>query len=160
MKQINISEKTYEFLKNLAREIKTQNNRATAFPYFYQIRIEEKIYGLDSDYTDNFIYLSKEDSEIWFETKEEVFYYLKEEYPDLPSGVDVEDFGFYRLGVRTVPKYENCFLTERAIRKHIKQNHYHYNNPTDYLSHAFRNPELEDLINAVFEIEELNKEDD
>lgn len=115
---------------------------------------------MDPNYTDKFEYIS-EDGEYSFQTKEELEEILRSDFPDeftsLETDEDLEVWGFEKIGVKTIPRYENCFLTERAIKTHIKQNHYHYNNPTDYLSHAFRNPELEKLINAVFEIEELNE---
>jgi hypothetical protein len=41
--------------------------------------------------------------------------------------------------------YHNHFLTEKGCKEHIQRNHYHYNEPVDYLNHAWRNPEM-DLI--------------
>jgi len=37
-------------------------------------------------------------------------------------------------------------VAEKACKEHIEQNHYHYNNPKDYLVHAFRNPEMETVL--------------
>lgn len=37
MKTIKINDEMYEFLMNLSKELNTQNHRATAMPYFFQI---------------------------------------------------------------------------------------------------------------------------
>ena len=37
----------------------------------------------------------------------------------------------------------NIFFTEDAVRLHIKQNNYHYNEGEDYIIHAWRNSEME-----------------
>lgn len=44
---------------------------------------------------------------------------------------------------------KNAFLTEKACKEHIKLNKHHYNEPADYLMHAFRNPELEKLMEFI-----------
>ena len=49
--------------------------------------------------------------------------------------------------------YLNAFLTERACREHIATNRHHYENPVDYLSYGFRNPELEKVLEILSKIE-------
>ena len=68
-----------EFLMNLSKRLNTQDNRITADPIF-QVRDKVRVYGLSSDYSDKFIYVSKADSEDVFEMdydKQDVFEFLK-----------------------------------------------------------------------------------
>ena len=44
------------------------------------------------------------------------------------------------------------FLTEEACESHIKLNHYHYSEPHSYVHHAWRYPELEQLLKSLGEI--------
>lgn len=42
MKTIEVNDEMYEFLCNLSKEIKTQDNRGTRPPYFFQVQEEEE----------------------------------------------------------------------------------------------------------------------
>lgn len=43
MKTIQVSDEIYDFLMNLSKEIKTQDNRATRMPYFYQVQEDREV---------------------------------------------------------------------------------------------------------------------
>ena len=46
--------------------------------------------------------------------------------------------------------HEGCFLTEKACREHIEKNHYHYSkDAVPYCTHAWRNPEMELIIELL-----------
>ena len=158
--KINISEKTFAFIKSLAHELKTQDNRATANPRFYQIREMEKIVGFDLDYTDEREWISSDGIDCF--TFKEALEFEKYDKPTKTSKqiIKAEEYlkhiGYSEVGIGYKTTYKNCFLTEKAINSHIEQNYYHYKNPTTYLEYAFRNPELEKVINLILEIDKEN----
>ena len=51
-----------------------------------------------------------------------------------------------------IPHNHNVFLTEKACAHHMETNAHHFNKPYSYVDYAFRNPELEQLYEALFEI--------
>lgn len=51
---------------------------------------------------------------------------------------------FYTLE-RTYIQPDTMFITKSSCKKHITQNHYHYNNPRTYAMTAWRSPEIERL---------------
>ena len=105
-KHFESSEEAMEFLRELITEYNTQDNRATASPYFFVIRD--------------------------------------------PMPLDPEEEDEDEEGVTVEVKQKNVFLTQKAIDKHMKDNHYHYSSAAyAYLDHAWRNPELEKLLEAV-----------
>jgi hypothetical protein len=156
MKTIEIADEMYEFLINLSNELNTQNNRATATPYFFQIQDEEEFsvgegQGEVGWFCDGTIIRTQD------EIKEAIF-----EYKGWEIGCKSDEKSFAKMkcydkenileenyrkiytSSRNV--YINAFLTEKACKKHIEANKHHYKKPIDYLSYAFRNPELEKVL--------------
>lgn len=144
MATIDIPDKLMAELRTIAHGIATQDNRATASPYYYKIRQVERIYGLDEDYcTDGFIWVGNDDTESHCEPD------------DLPE--DFDENNYHKVFYKEIETFQNCFLTEAAIQHHIKINRYHYADEcADYLDHAFRNPEMESLF-ELFKIVEATK---
>lgn len=164
METILISDELYKKLKYLSNEIKTQDNRGTASPYFYQV-MEKKT---DSCWEEN------SDKVIWFHINgkyevenvfDEMVTFLKENGKDCLNGwedaisqwnldeideYDLENMfeylGFYKVPIKTVYKFSNAFLTEKSILQHIESNKHQYENPTSYLQYGYRNPDLETIF--------------
>jgi hypothetical protein len=134
MKTIEVTDEMYDFLINLSKELNTQDHRATAMPYFYQIQTKEQVAvpegcGIMAWHQDgSLIETDEEIDTVVFEWKDE--------------SVPFED----------KEKLENAFLTEKACKKHIELNYYHYCKPVDYLNHAFRNPELEQVLKFICQL--------
>lgn len=59
--------------------------------------------------------------------------------------------------VQKVDVHQNCFLTKKAIEKHIEENHYHYHEPEIVLRHAWRSPEFEKLMKIIRGLESSTK---
>jgi len=150
---VNIKQSTYEFLKELAKELGSQYHKITANPKYYSIEEDEEIFGLDLDCCEYFKWCT-EDGEYCL-TESEV---VKDEdinpssFSDFELEEELEKRGWVKIGVAKRVKHQNVFLTEKAIKRHIKSNPYLYQNPRDFMFHAFRNPELEGVINAILEI--------
>lgn len=159
MKTIEITDEMYDFLMELSKEINTQDNRATAKPYFFQIQTKEEISVPEGNGTKAW----------WFDgsklvTQDEIDqaifdYYDTEHTIDQIKQMDEWDkFDLLkRMGYREVwfdyeHKYQNAFLTAKACKEHIRSNHYHYKEPIDYLSYAFRNPELEMVLKFISDL--------
>jgi hypothetical protein len=180
MKTIQISDETYEFLKELAEKLKTQDNRCTANPRYYAIREKDKIYGMEDGYTDDYVYV-KDDSEWECDTLEEAFEceceaegvktregetYIgaaRREWYSSQHGFSDEEmllelFGWRRVGIRHIEKFSNCFLTEEAAKQHIRINGHNLRSPDTFLFHAYRNQELDMVIKAILEIGNSNED--
>lgn len=156
MKTINVSDEMYNFLIDLSREINTQDHRSTAMPYFFQIKTKKEVAcpdgcGNEKWFRDDHTIESEE------EINEEILE-IKGESTDLGSlnyrdkESILEDNGWVKIHYTFEKEYKNAFLTEKACKAHIKANDYHYNEPVDYLSFAFRNPELEMIFKFLCEL--------
>lgn len=162
MKEVRVSEETMKFLTDFMTRINTQDNWATASPYYYVIRSSHWRVA-HGDFTSGETRICRVDFEgdpTTFYSKEEFVKWFKEYNSDL-EGTDEEinklaDEKYEELSEYTEEKYyeeEGCFLTEEAANKHLELNHYHYSEDSHvYLKHAFRNPELMDLLNAIGEV--------
>ena len=136
-------------------QMSTQDNRMTAFPIYYVIRTAKWVVT-DEDYASGYnvriLYINKEDHED--NITEEAFDSLP---VDEESGV-VDECGnvvsqenYERLCEKNVWQEEGLFLTETDAVRHLKLNSYHYsNNAHTYVKHAWRAPELEEFLLAVF----------
>ena len=162
MKTIEISDELYEKLKYLSNEIKTQDNRGTASPYFFQI-MEKKEDSCWEDNCEKVVWCFEDfqiENDYWT-----MINFLKENgesclngYEDAIEqwnldGIDEYDLetmfeylGFYKVPIKTVYQFSNAFLTEKSILQHIESNKHHYENPTTYLQYAYRNPDIETIF--------------
>lgn len=156
-KKIEVTDEMYGFLMNLSNELNAQDHRCTATPYFFQIQEKKEIptaegYGETVWVCDGEIHLRTDE-----DIKEAIFEYKEW---DLKSKEDNEKFealfeydieeilrnNYQKFDITTENSYSNAFLTEKACKEHIERNGYHYKNPQDFLTHAFRNPELEKVF--------------
>lgn len=63
---------------------------------------------------------------------------------------DCDDNLFYWVAIERDLNFEaGVFFTEAACDAHIKQNHYHYNEPRSYGISAWRNPEMQAVMNDL-----------
>lgn len=155
--KIDISEESFAFLKNLVKEIDSQDNRATAAPYYYVIQARKERIAPPGDKGDKTLYWHDGEymeADDWaesldFESKEKFIEWWGNKYPyEEPLEIN------YYMGD---PEQSNIFFTEKACHKHIKQNHYHFTEPRSYIKHAWRNPEIEQLFKSIREIVENNR---
>lgn len=167
MKTIEISDELYERLKFLSNEIKSQDNRGTASPYFYQV-MEKKEDRCWEDNCEKIVWYGNEmtcedDCEKMIEFLKEYGECCLNGYEDAIKEWSLEDIdeydletmfeylGFYKVPIKTVYQFSNAFLTEKSILKHIECNGHHYEKPKTFLQYAYRNPDME----TIFEF--LNK---
>jgi len=162
-------EKIVEFLTKM----NNQDNRCTAFPFFYQIRDYRKQYR-PRDHGSDVEYYSSE-LECSFDSEGEmVEYYIEHYYKDDLDDVDLKDHDFDEMFekwkdskdiTRFYYEMEECFkglfFTEEDAKEHLRRNYYHYSAKADtYVQHAWRAPELEGFLGNLmdyFEIEGDNR---
>jgi len=144
--KIEVSEKTASFLSQLASRINTQNNHGTASPYYFVVRgTKDKIVPEWSN--DNLRYYI--DEQVF--TEKELEEYCKENECDLEETKGKCLRGAYE----EYDEYDNVFLTQEGYDEHIRLNGHNYRNYKNfgfYVKHAFRNPEMASLIEAIKEI--------
>jgi len=148
--KIEISEESFGFLKQFIQDVDSQDNRATAKPYFYVIRDTETV-AAPEGHGDEIRYMW--DGDVM--TKESVEEHLRE-FDDTKTIQDLLDDGtieeFDVMTQYITPENHNIFFTEKACHEHMESNHYHFRKPHSYIRHAWRNPEIEKLFEAVREI--------
>ncbi len=148
MKKIEIADELFEKLMELSKNINEQDHRGTAMPYFFQIQTKELVPAAEGCgevgwYFDGTILKTKEDINIAVADYNECEVVEIEKLEDYEKEEILEKAGYTKINYEYKDKYENAFLTEKSCKEHIRLNHYHYKQPEDYLSAAFRNPDLE-----------------
>ncbi|MDD5547029.1 MAG: hypothetical protein PHO67_07765 [Candidatus Omnitrophica bacterium] len=146
-KTITISDEAAAFLVELNRRLKTQDNRATRAPYYFTVRCvhEEPV---PDGFTDEIRYVH--DGTPF--TEEELRKYCED------NDLDFEQFkenSCRAYCVRDVEEFKNFFFTEEGYNEHMKLNGHNYRyckEVNSYVDHAFRNPEIEQLLSAIKEI--------
>lgn len=147
----SITQEDIGFLKELQKEMNTQDHLSQADPRYWTIRDYEKIYGEDLNNSDGielydiedgksvcdepyrmFSVGLKEIKEYLLENfkedfKEEDFKYIWDtsELKDLLEEKGYED-RFRIIKYQIVSTYTGVFLTHKAAAEHLKANHYHY----------------------------------
>lgn len=83
-----LSNDDVKFLKELQKEINTEDNGGTANPRYWVIRQPERIYHVDKDEADYYVFLDDDYQEL---TLEELKNYLEDVYDDNLKSVDIKD---------------------------------------------------------------------
>jgi hypothetical protein len=159
MKNVEVSVEMYDFLIQTSKNLKEQDNRATADPYVYQIRYYDKVYGEDLFQCDGTKWLSPDHIDA-LESINEVWDYLKENTDEeheleemklYENNNQKEDYiiecGWKEIMFQKVEKVYQSFLTEESLKEHIRIND--HNLPKDrfiYVDHCYRNNEMKMLV--------------
>ena len=167
MKKIEVSDEMYDKLVVLATEMLSQDPRCTSMPHLFQIKTKEQVAAYDGCGEE--VWVSEEgeglsnDKEIKEWICEDLFdrdESLMEDgdvkkicekkveemdEDDLEGYLDGHRDNWRKVSVTMEDKYQNAFFTAKACQEHIDKNNYHYKEPTVYLNHSWRNPEM-DLV--------------
>lgn len=158
-KIIEVSDEIYDFLMNLSKEIKEQDNRATAMPYFFQVRETKEVPAYNGCGTE-ILYSSEYETELRDDTdkiewiKEHAELFIGTEYETIVEDIGIhtstyelddilESVGFETFNVDIDYTYSNAFFTSKACDEHIGINKHNLKYPVNYLNHAYRNVEME-----------------
>jgi len=163
MKTINVSDEMYKALRELSKEITHQNHRHTGMPYIFQIQTQEEVsvgegQGEEVWVCDGHVIPTQDDKEImevvreWHDNLSDEDFELSIKNRDIAIEDSLDSAGYYKANRDYVDRYQNAFFTEKACKEHIKRNSYHYNEPVDFLSYAYRNPEMELVMKFLCEL--------
>lgn len=163
MKSIQITDEQYYFLMELSKDLNEQSHRGTAMPYFFQVTSTSEEPAVEGNGTEKWFYEggfieSEEEKKHAVIEIEEWDNLAENEINQIYDGLDdceisaILEKRYTKVWVEEKETFSNAFLTEKACKKHIVANGYHYNQPRDYLTHAFRNPELEMLMSILCQI--------
>ncbi len=165
-----------EFLKDLQHEMLTQDTVCQANPRFWVVREKRRSYGIEDGFDDGtevvwdgetlagnlkelYEYLEENEEDIDIEYCEEHviinadeckhFYNIEDlvDYMKEELNYDGLDIANYIEEYVIVPN--TMFLTKRECEEHIKNNHYHYNEPHSYAMTAWRSPQVEKLFDVI-----------
>jgi len=157
--KIEISEESFEFIKNLSKEINIQNNRCTANPFFYIIKDKEMRCVIDGNGQDTY-YTWSDDDDNNLLTKEYIIETILSDDPNCKNPVEIfegllnndEIISHEVAEFHTIPENHNIFFTEKACVSHMESNRHHFREPYSYVQYAGRNPEINKLLKVVHEI--------
>lgn len=156
---VELTKESVDFLRSLADKISTQDNLATAKPYFIVIRkLRWRVAHGE--------YNSGETKNVWVDTADGD--YREWESPKEYAVNLIQECGFTAKEARcavwdnleefVMERYveeENVFLTHEAYSEHLRLNGHNLGKRGEdyhsFLKHAFRNPEMSGLFKAIAE---------
>lgn len=155
---------TFAFLKDFMERVNTQDNRATASPFFYQI--QETFDEIEcACYADKTVWYDQDEHHIIGETDDDLRKFLKDntcmndeekaevdKFDEFDLEERAKDHLIEKMGVREKQELSNFFFTEQACEQHIKVNGHNLRKPRSYVSFSYRNPELLRVMSALGEI--------
>lgn len=161
-----LSTEEITFLRNLAKEIKSQDNHGNRTPIYFEVCEPKMKYGVDLRDSDGevFVFVFGEEK-VEFFTIEEAKAHLITNYGfdgDTDELKEIYEFNsLWKFCVKNSiyayitryskdVEYHGFFLTLQGYQKHMNLNGHNYHKKTGYyVSTLFRNPELEKLIEIV-----------
>lgn len=151
MKTIEVSDEMYDFLIDVAKKIKTQDNRGTAKPYFFQVQTKEQVAvpegcGIEAWFYDDFTIETDDEINEKISDLKNVSIEEVKSMKDYEKELILEEAGYHKINYDYKNEYYNCFFTEDACENHIQANKHNYNQPKSYLNHAFRNHEMKKIF--------------
>jgi len=165
MPSVTISEEDLVFLKDLAHELRTQNNRATATPIYYVVRKKKRIVGLVPGLGDDTVFVDSQDDYTEYKSEQEALAsYIKDGLTPEEAQKRFDDI-CEEYGVLETHEEENFFLTHKGFMEHMRLNAHNYPGKQDgdngfvdspechsFVKHAFRNPEIRKLVEVVLRL--------
>ena len=162
-----ITAEEIQFLKDLQKEMNTQDHVGQADPRYWTIKTYDKEYGKEMDDNDGICVCYESDCDtIWegevnfwnidetveailqaidkqgIELNEEEVEYIKNSYDESSLIEALEDADFEIMKWRTKSTCTGMFLTHKAAQEHLQRNDYHYSDDAHtYAMTAWRSSE-------------------
>lgn len=175
-----LTEDEIAFIKNLSKEITTQDTRCTAKPYGLVIGKKQRQIGDYRNCDNKAIHWNESDYDSFEEFMEalEEYYLEDSEQNDIVDYIkencyDIDDLRFYEseimsmiqdsfsvYGYSTVDTFDpnlhcvgNFFLTDKSAKEYIENNKHNLGESAfTYGIHLYRNPEMKQLIDIVVKL--------
>lgn len=122
-------------MREIGELIRTQDNRATSHPIFI-VQEKKRIYGFDSDYTDNITWVHCDGFEADEEEASEL--YAQEEQDCVPDE-------WTKYGYIDQWEFVTACFTEQGAKDYIRANGHNLREPRIYAASAYRNREFIDV---------------
>lgn len=177
MKTINVSDKDYEILMELSKELQLQENDHQAFPYYWEARSDKMVVSLNGEgeyfkiyyegETHDIEYFVENYPDLWLEFLKSEF--SETEYRDYEEDSDDLNFADYIINstrgtemiwyTREQECRPNPSLFKEDVKNFIKYNSHHLGeNPHTYANSVWRMPKMEALIKAIYRLNPQPKE--
>ena len=163
-KQIKID----DFLSAVSKEMAIRDNACTAKPLYcvYQKRlvlVPEPFGEIARYFDEEGCALEENDVVKKFESFDNLQKKtILDEYDSvqyIPIDILAERMGLKKFfcKIDNVPVPGQVYLTKKAAQTHIDANHYHYNKPFVYVEGAWRNTEMQKIMQFIYNIENKGK---
>lgn len=134
-----------QVLSKIGEAMRTQNNRATAWPVFV-VQQRRRLYGFHPDYSDNVVWLNQYCDSIEADAEEaatmEAQYYEDGTEPD----------GWLRTSYVDIWEHVTTCFTEDGANAYIKANGHNLKHPRVYVESAYRNAEWQAVAKWLVEL--------
>ena len=133
---------TTDFLRQMAENIRTQDNAITSDPIFC-VQTLRREYGYDSDYTDD---------SVWCDMCNDNVYATEEEEALLEEETHPRQGDFRRVGYKDAWENVQPFFTRAGAERYIEENAHNLKQPRIYVDSAYRNREwqaVRELLKAM-----------
>lgn len=167
-----ITREEIKFLKELQKEMNTQDNVGQADPSYWVIRDWKRVFGEELNNPDGCEILLDGESIIHLDygvfgadnliIQKAKEYFMKEDdsfieddfelfnVDDLNEMLEEHGYDISIIEYELIPKYSGFFLTQKAAEEHLRANYYHYDdNATTYAMTAWRNREADMLYQIL-----------
>ena len=142
-------------IKEFLNKMLNQDNRATAFPFFYVIRTEVEDSAPLENCDETKWYWQDGTYESWDEIEK---YCKKDGWTE--DEIKKAKLEAVQYGIKKRWEQRGMFLTETDAENHLKLNHYHYShNAHTYVCHAWRAPELQEFFTNLIEHFKVSKKE-
>ena len=142
-------QKAISVLTKFINQIDTQDNRGTATPIMYLLQKQQSIWGKDLNQCDVVKYALPAYDYYDYDSAEAIIESMKENGWE-QSEIDAKKSQIVSYEGQHYWHTEQAFLTKSALETHRKINGHNLRGPhQDYVIHAFRDPELMELYDAI-----------
>lgn len=164
MKTVTITNDQHEFLESLTKEMTEQSNRMTQYPVFY-VYEKKELWVDGDDSATRLMFVDEEGQETTEQEGEDGNLWEKvdgewqtdwinqgtKEQIDSYEACDRFELRLIHVREEDVPVVDvGPFFSEKAAQQHINSNDYHYRKPFIYVNSAWRNYELQEVLQLLF----------
>lgn len=138
-----------EWMKTFIKEVDSQDNRATAHPIQFLLQTkQEYVAHPEYNWRTERVWRHSEMEGQAYESYEEVVQWLSDYgYEGEKLEKEKENIEEFQIGHHW--ETNQMFFTEKGVKQHLELNRHNLKEHRDYVVHAFRNPEMKELFNAI-----------
>lgn len=135
-------------LPEIAKDILTQDNRATAKPVIFLLQIKKWFYANDPDFGGEEVFQITDDDSYEIYTSLVDLQKAWNEWHGLEKKFNHKT-SYRRLYRKHYWETENVFFTEKGYEEHKRLNGHNLGEHRTYVIHAWRNPEMKTIMDLI-----------